>query len=99
MIIQKKWKKSNFFKEREYFKNTIKIFYKELKEQENNCNKTQEIFLKLIDLKSFGFYIDKNFTIDLNSNYDNLKLFYKTNIFQILINWYIWRKLFRKWSK
>ena len=69
-----KMKRVIFLKKREYFKNTIKIFYKELKEQENNCNKTQEIFQKLLELKSFGFYVDKNFTIDLNPNYDNLNI-------------------------
>ena len=69
-----KMKRVIFLKKREYFKNTIKIFNKELKEQENNCNKTQEIFKKLLELKSFGFYVDKNFTIDLNPNYDNLNI-------------------------
>ena len=69
-----KMKRIIFLKKREYFKNSIMIYNKEIKELEENCLKTQEIFQKLLELKKFGFYVEQNFKLNLNPNFDDLNI-------------------------
>jgi hypothetical protein len=69
-----KMKRIIFLKKREYFKNSIIIYNKEIKELEENCLKTQEIFQKLLELKKFGFYVEQNFKLNLNPNFDDLNI-------------------------
>ena len=69
-----KMKRIIFLKKREYFKNSIMIYNKEIKELEENCLKTQEIFQKLLELKKFGFYVEQSFKLNLNPNFDDLNI-------------------------
>jgi hypothetical protein len=69
-----KMKRIIFLKKREYFKNSIIIYNKEIKELEENCLKTQEIFQKLLELKKFGFYVEQSFKLNLNPNFDDLNI-------------------------
>ena len=40
----------------------------------SNAAAISDTTVRISKLKSFGFYVDKNFTIDLNQNYDNLNI-------------------------
>lgn len=58
----------NFLKKADHFSQSIKAFKNDLLKKKESCQKSQDIFIELLALKSKGFYVEENFQLGYGAN-------------------------------